>query len=282
MMRRYLFAMCLLCIFLLWMGCSNEPKGNPITLSFQAKVGDQDFACDKVFEGVGADSAKVEFEDFRLFVHNLRLVSSSGKEVPIALKQDGKWQQKNVAMLDFENKKGKCSSGTEETRTRIEGSIPEGTYQGLRFTLGVPFELNHINAFEASAPLNTTSMFWGWQGGFKFLRVDITTEKKEGFIFHLGSIGCELNKDKKVTRCDMPNRPEVKLDNFKPGKSVVLVDLKSLFSKTKLNQNQKDTPGGCMSTPNDSDCQSTFQGVGLSYSGSSAPSSQQLFRLGSQ
>ncbi|MEM7592163.1 MAG: MbnP family protein, partial [Cyanobacteria bacterium P01_A01_bin.83] len=91
--------------------------------------------------------------------------------------QDGKWQHQNVALLDFEDGTDSCDNGTPEIRTQVVGTIPEGDYESLQFTLGVPPQLNHDDAAIAPSPLNLTSMWWNWQGGYKFLRLDLETEQ---------------------------------------------------------------------------------------------------------
>ena len=74
---------------------------------------------------------------------------------PSCTEQDGLWQYENVALLDFEDKTGGCRDvGTVETNAQVVGTVPEGDYTGLTFDLGVPFELNHIDASTAPSPLN--------------------------------------------------------------------------------------------------------------------------------
>ena len=57
----------------------------------------------------------------------------------------------------------------------MSGSAPRASYSGVRFTMGVPFELNHGDPTVAPSPLNITAMFWNWQGGYKFLKADMNS-----------------------------------------------------------------------------------------------------------
>jgi uncharacterized repeat protein (TIGR04052 family) len=165
-----------------------------VTLKFDARVGDAPFECDRIYQHRGANFSAA---DFRFYVHDVALIDEAGRAIPVALKQDGRWQQRNLALLDFEDKRGACGNGTSEMRKVIEGEITETPNQrisGVRFTLGVPFALNHQDATIASAPLNLTSLFWNWRGGYKFARIDLMSTRADGsrvpFPIHLGSTGC--------------------------------------------------------------------------------------------
>lgn len=147
-----------------------------VTIRFAGMVGDQPFACGETYQDVGTTHARVTPSDFRLLVSTVQLIDPSGGRVPLQLDQDGKWQHHDVALLDFENKSGPCANGTPDTRFVITGSAPRAAYAGLAFTLGVPPALNHRDATIADSPLNLTAMFWNWQGGYKFLRIDLATD----------------------------------------------------------------------------------------------------------
>lgn len=143
-----------------------------VTIRFQAMVGEQPFNCGESY-ALGTSATSVTPTDFRFYVSDVALIDNSGAEVPVVLEQDGRWQYQSVALLDFEDKSATCSNGTQEMRDQIVGTVPVGTYRSVRFTLGVPFALNHADATLAPSPLNLTSLWWNWQGGYKFLRVDL-------------------------------------------------------------------------------------------------------------
>ena len=142
---------------LLTTACEKE-----LSIVFKPVVGSLDFACGQLYTGVGTSATTYEPKDFRLYVHNVRLVSAEGTEVPMTLTEDGAWQREGLALLDFENKTGLCSNGTEATNDRLVGTVPQGQYTGLRFTVGVPFDMNHQDASTAASPLNVSTLFWGW------------------------------------------------------------------------------------------------------------------------
>ena len=147
-----------------------------VAIDFAAYVGESEFACGESYEGVGVEESTITPTDFRFYVSDVALIDEDGNAVPLELEQDGKWQYQNTVLLDFEDGTSACDNGTAETNTTVIGTVPEGDYQGLQFTLGVPEKLNHDDAAIAPSPLNLTSMWWNWQGGYKFLRVDLETE----------------------------------------------------------------------------------------------------------
>src|SRR5690606_33699956 len=123
-------------------------------------------------------------------VSAIELLDGQGNGTPLTLEQDGLWQYEDVALLDFEDGTGLClDAGTAELNDTVIGSVPAGDYVGVRFLLGVPFELNHQDVGMAPSPLNVPSMFWTWQGGYKFARVDLRNDNPDGdsWFWHQGS-----------------------------------------------------------------------------------------------
>ncbi len=317
-----------------------------VAINFEAWVGEEEFACGESYDNVGTSESTITPTDFRFYVSNVALVDKDGNAVPIELEQDGKWQYQNVALLDFEDGSGVCDNGTAETRTMVVGTIPEGDYESLQFTLGVPQKLNHEDAAIAPSPLNLTSMWWNWQGGYKFLRADLETDmaianvsetshsqtshsqndhsnvqinqqtthtnnhsgsqtisqnssqasifkngqgthhqissthtshgggssnsSNNSYLIHLGSTGCQDSAQSDLFNCANSNRANILLEDFDPEDNVVIADLAELLSQTDLTSNQANTPAGCMSSPDDSDCQEIIQNLGLSFNGQSS------------
>jgi uncharacterized repeat protein (TIGR04052 family) len=256
-----------------------------VIIRFAAKVGDQPFACGLNYR-LGSPAVDQTLSDFRFYVSDLALIDASGKTVPIALAQDGKWQHQTVALLDFEDKTGACTNGTTEIRDRVVGTVPKGKYTGVQFSLGIPFQLNHADSALAPSPLNLTGLWWNWQFGYKFARIDLQSptmpmsgqhsgheEASSGFPIHLGSAGCQAGTaSEKPTSCDYPNRATVVLKNFDPAQQIVVANLASLVKNTNLSQNQPQTAPGCMSEPNDKDCIGIMEKLGLPFMNQSGSS----------
>jgi uncharacterized repeat protein (TIGR04052 family) len=268
-----------------------------VTLRFAAKVGNQPFSCGSIYR-LGTPAIEQTFADFRFYVTEVTLINAWGKTVPVALEQDGKWQYQNVALLDFEDKTGSCTNGTTELRDRVIGTVPRGNYTGLKFTLGIPFALNHEDAALAPSPLNLTGLWWNWQFGYKFARIDLQSptmaqpmgdhpkpqkhqDRQEheaaasgfpdeaaasGFPIHLGSTGCAMGATtQKPTTCKNPNRATISVTRFDPAKQVLVADLAKLVATVNLKQNQPKTAPGCMSEPGDQDCLGIMATLGLPF-----------------
>lgn len=242
-----------------------------VTIPFAAEIDGKPFTCAATYPGLGATGAEVAASDFRLFVSNAALVRADGSLQPIVLDQDGQWQLSDLALLDFEDATGACTNGTQGTHTALTGTVPEGSYTGLVFTVGVPYDQNHVDPTLAPAPLNTTAMFWNWQGGYKFVRIDmVPTDRKEdgpkGWFLHLGSTMCNAaSKTSAPSACKNENRIEVRLDGFDPAKNSVVIDPAAVVAEANLTVNAPETSPGCMSFPGDADCMTVMAKLGLPY-----------------
>jgi uncharacterized repeat protein (TIGR04052 family) len=244
-----------------------QQASHEVQIRFAAKVGPDDLACGRSYPNVGTTKSTITPRDFRFYVHNVRLVDTAGKETPVLLKQDEKWQLDNVALLDFENATGACGNGTPDINSTVSGTVPAGSYKGLHFTLGVPFEKNHTDPLAQPSPLNLTALAWAWNGGRKFARLDFSsTGVPRGYAIHLGSTGCTPDETKNTipTKCSSPNRVEVFLPDFDPAKDVVVADLGALLADSNVDQGGK-MMSGCMSGPETSACGPLFLHLGLDF-----------------
>ena len=251
----------------------------PVTIWFQAVAGSAELACGQSYDGIGTSKSRIEPKDFRFYVHNIRLLDENGQEVPIALKQDGRWQFEDVALLDFEDGTGACSNGTADLNTQLVGRAPaDHIYHGLRFTLGVPFAINHTNVTQVPSPLNLTAMSWTWNAGRKFARIEFaSTGNPQGYTFHLGSTGCQPSQGITTppTFCAHANRVEVSFPTFERDSNVVLVDLAALLQDSDVDV----ASGACTSSADDPDCAPLFGNLGLPF-GQNPVAPQTFFRLG--
>lgn len=250
---------------------TTDPTGGAtrvdVALRFVGAVGTEAFSCAASYPGVGSSGSTVEVMDFRFYVHGVELLTKGGDAVPLELKQDGVWQHEDVALIDLEDGSGSCANGSSEVNDTIVGEAPEGEYEGVRFVLGVPFAQNHGDAAVAPSPLNLTPMFWSWQAGYKFARIDLKSAAQDLWAIHLGSTGCEMDGDNQVTGCAAENRASVELTGFDPTSRAITADILALVQTADLDANQMGTAPGCMSEPADTDCSPVFAGFGLPFDG---------------
>lgn len=276
-------------------GCSDdkavddELAPTDVSLSFAASVGDQPFRCDQTFSGLGASGSTVEPLDFRLYVHDVRLVTEDGTEINVTLTPDNLWQTDAVALLDFEDQTGTCANGTPDVNTTIRGRVSMTQAQaaaldrmGVKFKVGVPFGLNHADVATAPSPLNLSTMFWSWNAGYKFLRVDTRVQADSGPIaynMHLGSTGCQGDAQQGgITGCDQPNVAEISLTGVDVTKSIIVADYAKLVEGVDLTVNT--SAPGCMSGLDDTDCAKLFEHLGLAFGqGAAQPAAQTFFRV---
>lgn len=252
-----------------------EPGHMPVSIRFLGRVGQEDFACGKVFDGVGQSNTSIRPLDFRFYVHDLRLINDQGQEVAVSLQDRPLWQSQGVALLDFENNDGVCGLGGDvRTNKTVEGSIPEGNYKGLRFTLGVPSSLNHLDPLTMEGPFQAGGMQWSWLFGFKFARIElapaVATEGGEAKIgvFHLGSTACEEG-DGGIS-CAKRNQGEVFLPEFTLDGHNVVADLGEVFAKSDLSVKRSCHSGG-------DDCVPFFEQVGVNFETGLSAEGQRFF-----
>ncbi|MGE0385402.1 MAG: MbnP family copper-binding protein [Gammaproteobacteria bacterium] len=285
-------------------GAAQEDR--PVTLRFAGAVNGSAFECGRQYSGVGSGGSTIEPGDFRFFVSAVELIGRDGKAVPVALDQDGVWQYRDVALVDLENGAGACGNGTAAVHAEVSGRVPRGEYTGVRFTLGVPFESNHGDPTLAPSPLNLTAMFWNWQGGYKFLKVDLNSAVQSahamagahgadagarhagghdaasapGFALHLGSTQCAArSQTESPSACRNPNRVTVTFEGFDPDRNTIVADIGAVLAGTDVERNAPDTSPGCMSFPKDADCTAVMNALGLPYDGIAPAGAQKFFSM---
>ena len=146
-----------------------------VSLAFAAEANGVAIDCDTQLTGIGSPSTNASVKEFRFYVHDVSLLDNDGNAYSLELKENA-WNHQNLALLDFMNKDTSCSGSLKETNKSVNGTVsvsPSTELVTLRFTLGVPSDLNHLDRATAPAPLDQTSLHWNWQNGYKFARFDI-------------------------------------------------------------------------------------------------------------
>jgi uncharacterized repeat protein (TIGR04052 family) len=248
-----------------------------VTIKFAARVGDEKFACGETYAGVGTADTEVTPTDLRFFVQDVELITTSGKAVPVKLDVRKPWQSKDVVLLDFEDGSGECGEGNEETNVRITGTVPRGSYSGIRFSNGVPEALNHADPADAVDPLaEFDGLSWGWLGGFRFTKVEVreVTDADEWgcAVAHIGSTACTGNPQAGTVECGKPNRNLVELDNFDADADIIVFDVAKLFAETDVSEMSE-----CHSTG--SSCNTMFEAFGVNLKTGEPLNDQSVFSV---
>jgi len=292
------------------------PREISATIPFAAVVGDASVECGEDYLNVGSDATTVSFVDFRFYVHDFKLVTDAGTEINVSLDDvltDGSdesspSQNSRVAQLDFRDTLG-CEADADANPNfndgvQVNATVEEGvTVTAIRFTLGVPFDLNHKDQAAAEEPLRNpgraSGAGWNWQGGYKFTGIDVApvggwTDPQDGertgnrWNMHLGSTGCpvsvsDLESGTEPETCENPNRPEItiELGAIDVEQAEIVIDYAALVSGVSVAQDEGGAPG-CMSGTTDPECGVVFANLGLGLdlgAGENAESEQSVFSV---
>ena len=119
-----------------------------ITIDFAAKAGTQDVKCGTAITGLGNGNVSAQLHDLRFYVSNVALVNDKDESVSVALDVND-WQTKEVALIDLEDGTGACAdAGTKAMNLQIKGTVPAGTYKGVKLTIGVPSKIGRASCWE--------------------------------------------------------------------------------------------------------------------------------------
>lgn len=253
---------------------TDSAANKSVSIDFAAMVGAEAFACSeggnaKTYTNIGTADSTASFKDFRFYVSNIRLIDGGGNEVAVTLDQTN-FQFEDVALLDFEDGTGGCVDlGNSALNTSVVGQVPVGDYAGLAFDLAVPFDKNHLEAssIDTPSPLNIMGLFWNWQIGHKYFRVDLSVEGAAGWNIHLGSTGCVSNgtAEAPAVECSKPNVSKVVIADFDTDADTVAVDIAAMLADSDVTVNAGGPPG-CQSFPLDvGDCTTMYPNLGLSF-----------------
>ena len=265
------------------------PADKAVTITFAAVNGSTPVACGTQLAGMGSTGVAADLQDLRFYITNLKLINDKGEAVAVKLDANS-WQltqgTETVSLVDLENATGACNTpnNTTATHAAITGTVPAGTYVGLKATMGVPETMNHSAIAGGVPPLDNSPMAWSWQSGRKFSKIEINPvggiTKPDGskittFNFHQGSTGCTAKLDANgavikdaagntVYTCTNPNAMDFSLAAFNVDTQKVVLDIGKLFSTTNVTVENGGAPG-CMSGATDPECPTMFSQLQVSF-----------------
>jgi uncharacterized repeat protein (TIGR04052 family) len=231
-----------LCLLLLSLSACSPTKNNQVNkhIKFVPSFAEQSLACNT---RISIDDKFWSINELAFFISELRITDEHTSYALTLV--DNAWQSQNVALI-------RQSPDCAENRTNLRVSfsfedsrdlfLTSNESLELRFSLGVPFEINHQNPVTQSSPLNDSSMFWAWRNGYKFIRWDMQNEMSESWSFHLGSVGCESAAMVRAPaqECKFPNRIEVslplKLNSLQNNEVVINMDLSLILGDLMPSQ----------------------------------------------
>lgn len=240
-MRRFLITFIILALFLA-IACQ---KTLPTKLNFIPVINGQPVTCDS--------DLIIAQEAWRLSTFQFYLSKILLDKKMQNINYDGSLKEVNneIALIG-----GNCR-GEFNWQVELDSQLKHKAL--LEFELAVPFEVNHKNPLTAKFPLNQSDMFWAWQLGHKFLRLDLAnkTVKGESWSFHLGSTGCDSASVMRAPKvpCKNPNRVSFAIKNFEPSKPIY-ISFNNLTSELALN-----SENSCMGELNQSACRVLYQNL---------------------
>jgi uncharacterized repeat protein (TIGR04052 family) len=230
---------------------SRQPGEIPVKM-----VGIDTGACPMIMH-VGQQGWNIDYFGFYLSNPEMKI---DGRWQRVKFKQT-QWQTQNVALLKFHSL---CQSPAE-ANDKILLDVSDAFLKlstSLRFTLGLPFDINHANPLTQPSPLNDSSMFWSWQNGHKFLRLDLSKNGGESrkWSYHLGSVGCESESAVRPPEksCAFTNRVEFVLPMVQLDSELDLeVSLADIITKVDIDE----APNCMFETPDSEPCERLIQNV---------------------
>ncbi len=224
------------------------PQGELLEIPFAATLAGQPVSC--------ASETLPRITDLRFYVSAVEVNTAANGWQPAPIELVEGWQNAHVALIDFEDGAGHCAGGSPGTHTTLRVRTPTPDVAGLRFTVGVPFEVNHADPAEAEAPLDETAMHWTWNAGYRFVRVEAESEAGH-FLGHLGSTNCQGTVGN-ITGCRHENRARAVVEGWTPGQTVAL-DLDRLLLDVPFASGS----AGCMGSNTDERCTAVYRNLGV-------------------
>jgi len=234
----------ILSILFFLFGCSRSEESQ--SLSFSPTFNDQVLGCEINFKQENNDW---RFEQLLFFISKIETMTSAGDwQKPKLL--TSKFQTADLALI------GEKCGEEHNWQLKFDASFDLSKLQKLRFIIGIPFDVNHLNPLTQVSPLNLPAMFWGWQRGHKFLRLELFNEQ-DTWLYHLGSMGCKAASPLRapLEPCLYDNKFTFEMDithNLKKTNQskVIVFDIAKLISGLTLTNESS-----CQSAPENKSCQ---------------------------
>lgn len=259
MKKRYVKYFSMITTAFVLAGCFNNKAEY---IAFQPSYNDVKIDCKS---GFNINGSSWHYSQFQLYISNVMVKTKKADWQPLVLNKTDK-QHDNIALIGencHEKNTAQNSDGIADkqmTNWQISFQRPAdfSKIKYIKFTIGVPFSVNHLNPLTQESPLNMASMFWGWQMGHKFVRLEMKSDKDD-WLFHLGSTGCMSPSALRAPKaeCQYPNRVEVTLP-FNEDEKNIQIDLYSLFKGVKLGREHS-----CQSSPTDENCTALMNNIGI-------------------
>ena len=176
----------------------------PLTLRLNIMNGDKPFTGQLTTSG----GQMIQTTMWQMYISNVSLVKADGSEVKV----------KGMNLVKLGEK------GPFQNILAFKADVVPGKYRGLRFDVGLPRDLNHIDASTQKAPLGVDSgMFWAWNPGYIFSRYEGKAKVGNQTL----EVALHVGEDRRRMNVDLA-------DMMKPG-TIVNVTAKGAQVAVKLD-----------------------------------------------
>ena len=182
-----------------------DPKPNPIPtpttgdfmLEFQARFGNTNMIFGNQFYYVTSFGDSLQFKTLKYYITNIKLI---GEDVPDFAEPESYHLVENDI--------------NKNTLLTIK-NVPVGNYKGVEFMIGVDSTRN-VSGAQTGALDPANGMFWSWNTGYIFFKVEGTYTKntvRNNLVYHIGGFKNPFNAIQ-TTELFFPNGSE-KVDGVK-------------------------------------------------------------------
>ncbi|HEX6224984.1 MAG TPA: MbnP family protein [Chryseolinea sp.] len=185
MLTRALLISCILGLCILGKSIAqSSSKGKQVgaaELIITPFVGAKPLYLDSVY--TNANGERYAVKKLKFFISDVALAKAVGEEVTARSAQS----KAGIFLIDF--KESNFDAGYGMQSYKIEFDVLEGEYSDIRFNVGLPRRVNHLDPSLAEPPLNIAQgdMYWAWNSGYIFLLVEgQRLEQNDFFHFAIG------------------------------------------------------------------------------------------------
>lgn len=246
-LRRYIGRICLSTITLMLL-LSCQPQNHAIDLEFLPVFNGTQLDC---HSSLLAGNQTWQISQLQFYLSSIKVKDANNQ-----------WLSAQLIHSENENNEialvGGVCDHSFNWKVSLSSPLSSKQIKGVQFDLGVPFHLNHQNPLTQKSPLNQSDMFWTWQLGYKFLRLELASNNSE-WIFHLGSTGCESPAPVRAPKaqCKNPNLSNILLKDYDSSKPIE-INLSNLLQGAILEEENN-----CQSFPGSPLCEVLFPKVGI-------------------
>jgi len=233
----------ILCSLLLLSGCNpNNQSAAESILTLQLRFNGEALGCDRL---INLADTPWSLSQLQLYLSDFQINNK-----PVLLDPTMTYQQPQLALL------GMVCSEPDNANWQLKFTRPLTAGQ-MSFNIGVPEQRNHQNPLQAKTPLNQSDMYWSWQQGYKYLRLELAKETEQ-WALHLGAAGCHSASPMRAPQapCQHQNRPKISL-RYR-GEKTLILDLAPMLADITLSADNH-----CMSYPNRLSCQILLPRLGI-------------------